>query len=754
MKMLFRIGLAAWLFAMAPAALAQVAGMTPEQAWTRYLSKASGEDVGGLYDLLGTNGYSRENITVETCRKNANALQSAVAKVPVSLALHRALQLCAEARGDKVAAEAEVTAFAALWKYAQQRAGTGAWGRPIRVVILNDAYAAFDAMGLEFDYAVYEDFLPHREFPIDIVGWDPERKVERHIRFDYVVAQAAIDRQNPAVGTAAHLDATAKGFIDVYAKAELPSALDAKAILTAMDKGSLADRVAAMQQMSAKGGLLSLSTLMMVCGLKPYAGCADGLVDALLPLAEKKQGMAMVLLSTAYRNGIGIARDEKAADLLLDAADKQWWQRGASLLATKYHAALHPKGDGMSAFDQRLAQAAAVGNPEAGPWRIALALDVPPGKIIDAAGICELSKPENNASGYGYQLISANLSKHGDKAGALEWEVKAAAAGDAESSREVAHRWIVAHPSQTPDTATLDLLKSAALAGDRMAQRELGLLAIERNQWREAELQLVPAMTAGDLQATYMLAGLWAQGFKELKGTPESARKVYEALAASPDGARARRELALLTLAGRAGIPKDSAKARALVMQDVRSGDIESQAMYGAWLLNGTGGAKDVTEGRRLLDKAIAAKSHNAVLAYGAWLLQQSDVPADHVHGLKLLQQAEAEGSTTARNNLAWAYCTSRFADLRAADKGLVMAKRMQDMDKLLDPGTLDTVAACYAAAGQFDEAVRLQESVVAQAPAWVANGPGAPESLKNMADRLALFRKHRAYTELVTSAP
>ena len=754
MKMMFRIGLAACLFAMAPAAMAQIAGKTPEQAWAWYLSKASNEDVGRLYDLLGTNGYSRGDITAEACNKNAKALQGAVATVPVSLALHRALQLCAEARGDKVAADAEVTAFAALWKHAQQKAGTGAWSRPIRVVILDDAYAALDAMGLEFDYAVYEDFLPHREFPIDIVGWDPERKVERHLRFDYVVAQTVIDRQNPVAGTAAYLNATAQGFIDSYAKAGLPSALDAKAILSAMDKESLAARVTAMQQMSAKGGLLSLSTWMMVCALKPYAGCADGLVDALLPLAEKKQGMAMVLLSTAYRNGIGIAKDEKAANLLLDAADKQWWQRGATLLAVKYHVALHPKGDGMAAFDQRLAQAAAAGNTEAEPWRIALALDVSPGKTIDAVGIRELSKPENNASGYGYQLISANLRKHGDKAGALQWEDKAAAAGDVESSREVALRWIEAHPGQTPDAATLDLLKGAALGGDHVAQRQLGLLAIERSEWREAELQLAPAMTAGDLQATYMLAGLWAQGFKELKGTPESARKVYEALAASPDGARARRELALFTLTGRAGIPKDGAKARALVMQDVRSGDIESQTLYGAWLLNGAGGAKDATEGRRLLDKAIAAKSHNAVLAYGSWLIQQSDVPEDHVHGTKLLQQAEADGSSTARNNLAWAYCTSRFADLRAADKGMVIAKRMQAMDKALDPGTLDTVAACYAAAGQFDEAVRLQEAVVAQAPAWIANGLGSPDSLKNMADRLARFRKHQAYTELVPPTP
>ncbi|MGG6463365.1 tetratricopeptide repeat protein [Solilutibacter silvestris] len=750
MKAMLRMAVVAWLAVAAPMAMAQVAGKTPEQAWAWYLANASGDDVSDLYSTLNDSGYVRSRVTAESCQKGDAGLKRAAVKVPVSLALHRALQLCAEARGDKAVADAEVSAFAALWKYAEQQAGSGAWRRPLRIAVLNDAYAALDAMGLEFEYEFYEGFRAHGDFPIEVVARDPESKVERHFRFDYLVAQTVIDRKNPNFGMAVHLNGNAREFIDAYDKAGELSARDVKAVAAAMEKGQLAERIAAMRPIANEGGLLSLGTWLVVCGLKPYPGCADGLVDALLPLAEKKQGMAMVLLSTAYRNGIGIARDEKAANLLLDAADNQWWQRGATVVAVQYQAVLHPDAN-TSGFEDRLARSSAAGNREAGPLRIALSYEGTPGRKIDAAGIAELSKPENNAKGYGDRLIAMNLRMHGDKAAAAAWEDKATAAGDGESSRRVAERWTTEHPGQPMDAATLALLKHAALEGDHLAMRQLAFLAAGHKQWREAELYLLPATIEGDVDAMYFLARLWGQGFKGVTGTPETARRLYEDLASAPEGAPARRELAIMTLEGRAGIPKDPAKARAMMERDARAGDADAQALYGAWLLSGTGGAKNVPEGRLWLDKALAAKSYLAPLEYGTWLIEQSDDPADHAKGVRLLEQTDAAGSTSSRNSLAWAYCTSRHQDLRAAQKGLQVAKRMQALDQPLSPGALDTVAACYAAAGEFDEAVRLQETVVTQAR---ADGDVSPVSLKNMTERLALFKKHQIYIEPARAAP
>ncbi len=753
--LMIRAALSAALVAAVPPAVAQVAGKTPEQAWAWSMANTSGDDVAELYGVLNDVGYVRQQVTAEKCRKNADRLAVTLAKVPVSLALHRTLQLCAESRGDKATADAEVGAFAALWKYAQQVSGSGAWARPIRIIVLNDAYAAFDAMGLEYDYEAYEDVRARGSLPIHVAGWDPERKVERHFRFDYLAAQAAVDRKNPNAGTAAHLNASAREFLDAYAKADELSALDAKAVQSAAEKDALAERIAALKPMAGKGGLLSLGTWMMVCGNKASPQhCADGLVDALLPLAEKKQGIAMVLLSTAYRNGIGIARDEKAADVLLDAADKQWWQRGASLLALRYHVMLHPDGEGLEPFARRLELAAKAGNPEAEPTRVAILLDLPPDKVIDASGIAELSKSTNNAQGTGYRLIAASLKKHGDDAAAKPWIEKAAAAGDAVSRRDLALARIQAHPGQVPDADTLALLRAAALDGDHLALRLLALREMMDHHWARAELQLLPGMIDGDMESTYLVADLWAQGYKGVTGKPETARAIYEALAVAPDGARARRELATLTLQGRAGLAKDGAKARGMVLQDARAGDAESQALYGAWLLDGAGGKQDVAEGRTWMDKAITAKSPAGISMYGSWLVQRSDAVADHARGIELLQRADKDGSSGARNNLAWAHCTSRFADVRAADKGLLVAKRMQDIDGPLEAGALDTVAACYAAAGQFDEAIRLQETVVAGAKAGVADGSVPESSLKSMVERLALFRKRQDYTEATPPKP
>lgn len=753
MKAVSRIALTALMAMAAPVSMAQVAGKSPEQAWTWFLSNASNADVGELYSALNSSGYVRSRVTAESCRAGEDGLKRVAEKVPVSLALHRALQLCAEIRGDKAAADAEVTAFAALWKYAERQAGSGAWRRPLRIVVLNDAYAALDAMGLEFSYEFYEGVRAHGSFPIDIAEWDPERKLERHFHFDYVTVQAAIDRKNSNAGTAAHLNGTANEFVEAYDKAGELSARDVKAVNAATEKSTFVERVSELRPVANAGGLLSLGTWELVCGLRPYAGCANGLVDALLPLAEKKQGMAMVLLSVAYRNGIGIARDEKAADLLLDAADNRWWQRGATVEAARFEATLHP-GSGTNGFEQRLARAQAAGNPEAGPLRIALSVEGASGRKVDAADIAELSKPENNAMGYGYRLIATSLRKQGDSAGANAWEDKAAAAGDGESSRRVAQRWLDAHPGQQADGATLDMLKRGAFEGDHVAMQLLAIQAIEGKHWRDAELQLLPAMIEGDADSTYMLLSLWEQGHKGLYGSPEKARQVYESLAPIPEGARARRALALMTLDGRAGIARDGTKARALIERDVRAGDTESQVMYATWLLYGMGGTKNVGEGRRLMEKAVASKSRIARLQYGTWLVQQSEARADHVRGLQLLQEADARGSTTARNNLAWAHCTSRFADLRDPGKGLQVSKRMQEIDKPLDPGSLDTVAACYAAAGQFDEAVRLQESVVSQSQALLADGGTNAQTIRSMSERLALFKKRQTYIEPATAGP
>jgi TPR repeat protein len=93
-----------------------------------------------------------------------------------------------------------------------------------------------------------------------------------------------------------------------------------------------------------------------------------------------------------------------------------------------------------------------------------------------------------------------------------------------------------------------------------------------------------------------------------------------------------------------------------------------------------------------------------------------------------------------ATNNLAWLLATSRDPNVRDPAGAVAHAERAA-LRGGSDPRALDTLAAAYAAAGRYDDAVRVASSAREKTP------DGSPLAVE-LESRLELYRSGRALHE------
>lgn len=92
-------------------------------------------------------------------------------------------------------------------------------------------------------------------------------------------------------------------------------------------------------------------------------------------------------------------------------------------------------------------------------------------------------------------------------------------------------------------------------------------------------------------------------------------------------------------------------------------------------------------------------------------------------------------------NAAAWIMATCPDAAVRRSDEAVRLAERAADLSKYQEAGVLDTLAAAYASAGRFDEAVATAEKARSEAS---ANHEDA--LVTQIAQRLELYRQAKAY--------
>jgi tetratricopeptide (TPR) repeat protein len=118
--------------------------------------------------------------------------------------------------------------------------------------------------------------------------------------------------------------------------------------------------------------------------------------------------------------------------------------------------------------------------------------------------------------------------------------------------------------------------------------------------------------------------------------------------------------------------------------------------------------------------------------------------------GLAAMRRAHesAPDNIAVTSALAWLLATSA-EPLRDPVAAAALARQANEQTRGQDPGVLDTLAAAFAASGQFAEAVR-----VAQNALDLAMRQNSPELIAGIRQRLELYEAGKAYTRAAASEP
>ncbi|MGE0625053.1 MAG: hypothetical protein AB7I04_24595 [Pseudomonadales bacterium] len=253
------------------------------------------------------------------------------------------------------------------------------------------------------------------------------------------------------------------------------------------------------------------------------------------------------------------------------------------------------------------------------------------------------------------------------------------------------------------------ILEEAAEAGDASAMLYLGRsyrsdftdepdIALAR-EWIEK------AVAAGSAEAKVAL------GYMHYKNElPDAdlatAAQLFEA--ASEEGSTmAQVALGHMYLVGE-GVPVDPSQARALLERAAEAGNLAGSLSLGHMYEAGIGVRQDLAAAESWYLRGAEAGFGQAQLRLFYVLLQKGEEHEAALWVSKAAQQDLAQ----AQNDYAWMLSTSEHAELRDGRLALVYAERAVKQNE--NAAYLDTLAAAYAEAGRFAEAVSTQERAIA----------------------------------------
>jgi Flp pilus assembly protein TadD len=95
-------------------------------------------------------------------------------------------------------------------------------------------------------------------------------------------------------------------------------------------------------------------------------------------------------------------------------------------------------------------------------------------------------------------------------------------------------------------------------------------------------------------------------------------------------------------------------------------------------------------------------------------------------------------------NNLAWIRATHPDSKLRNGPEAVLLAERANELSERRDPGLLDTLAAAYAEAGRFPEAIATVREGIS-----LAVSAGSKALAQELEKRQELYEQEKPYREI-----
>jgi spermidine synthase len=94
-------------------------------------------------------------------------------------------------------------------------------------------------------------------------------------------------------------------------------------------------------------------------------------------------------------------------------------------------------------------------------------------------------------------------------------------------------------------------------------------------------------------------------------------------------------------------------------------------------------------------------------------------------------------------NNFAWILATCPTASLRDPAEAVRLAERACAQSNFLDPSLIDTLAAAYAAAGRYDDAVRTADQAIE-----LAVQQHQAELVRSISTRRQIYSQRRSFVD------
>jgi tetratricopeptide (TPR) repeat protein len=135
-------------------------------------------------------------------------------------------------------------------------------------------------------------------------------------------------------------------------------------------------------------------------------------------------------------------------------------------------------------------------------------------------------------------------------------------------------------------------------------------------------------------------------------------------------------------------------------------------------------------------------ETHAQIAAIRTMQGQFQDAVGHYIEALRL-----SPDSPDILNNLAWLLTTCPDARVRDGAQAVKDAERACELTDYRKTAMVGTLAAAYAEAGRFDDAISTAEKACA-----LASESGDPDLLKKNQDLLALYRVHQPYHEVAST--
>lgn len=716
------------------------------QRWQSFIDHARFEDVTASYDVLASFDQAQGSLA-ERCAAVAIDLGDARRTHPFSPLLAHMAERCAADAPARELAAAESTALRDF--LLAEDAGKSA-RKPVLVMTEADAMALVEQLGGEPLYGRYEVMRPAGSVQFVATWLDPAQEREHKLHFDilrlwHLLKTAPGEERYPAFE---------QGLTQRFLQESMAAgntAAELAAITTALGRREIAPAEAAgrLEGLALSGQMAAALELLPLClALDDDGRCAANALDLVRPLAERKFGDAMLVMALAAARGVEGAGGGRAAGRWLKRAGQRLGRIEADVAYAGLWLGVSDRGRIDRDLARRLRSAARGGSTQA---MLLLSDLLRQKRLIPLRGESPrtwLQRAAQQGSPAARRRLGVAALKQGDID--TGWPLIQAAAADDDraalsllaTALEQGRVGLEADPGHA-----LGLFRRAAELGNTTAMRRLARawrepsLGLERDTGR-AEAWYLSAVMLGDRTAASELAEIYLTATPGFEGTPREGYALLEELVADGvAGARVRQATALLL--GQ-GVAADAARAMALLRGMEAEGVSAAGFRLGQVLEFGQGGAMvDLKQARAHYRRAAKAGHLDAMDFYARALYAGRGGERDRAEAVTWWERAAAQRHAPSIANLAWTRCSSGDAGLRDPVAGTRLVT--DALQRTRSANLTDTLAACLAAAGQYEQAAATQREALALAAADPQLGPEAREAF---AMRLSLYQQRQAWRD------